>query len=306
MFGVALSSLISLMVLFLYSPYWLVNNFSALINSPGYPALGGDASANPLGLLVNQAAGLWQQWTADVPLPVLVLLVIGIFTALTGNRRAQLLAGAIIISHLPMLFIVGAHEPPPRIWQYLLPVILIIAASGILRVLSVAPVVLRNSFAVGLLAIALSLSGFFASLADESELVSYRERPYQKASLQGVADTLVSSLTPGTLALSYYQNFENVHYYFHFFKRSVERAGFTIRPIITETANSLKIVQICEKHGPCTENASKYCLFTDIPLDKSLNLFSNSGLTRPDASRAELIHHKHSGLSVYRLPGVSP
>jgi 4-amino-4-deoxy-L-arabinose transferase-like glycosyltransferase len=195
-FGLALGGLISVMILFLYSPYWLVNNFSDLINSSGYPALGGNSTTTPMELLINQGAGLWQQWTADVPLPVLGLLVLGVVVALISNRRAQHLVGAILVSHLPVLFIVGAHVPPPRIWQYLLPVVFIIAASGIVRILSVVPAALQNSMVASILAIFLSLSGVVTAIGDNSELVSYREKPYQKASLQGTADILIKATVP--------------------------------------------------------------------------------------------------------------
>ena len=106
--------------------------------------------------------------------------------------------------------------------------------------------------------------------------------------------------------LSYYEHFDNVFYYFHYFKRSAEKADFTLRPISTEVPKLINIARVCPNQGSCTPIPSGYFVFTDVELEMALKLFSDYGLSVPDRSRAELIHRKHSGLSVYRLPGKTP
>jgi len=98
----------------------------------------------------------------------------------------------------------------------------------------------------------------------------------------------------------------HVFYYYYYFRRSAERAGFVFKPISNDLPKSLKIARVCPIEGQCPQNTNRYYLFTDISLDTVIKLFSDYGLPEPDRSLAELIHSKHSGLTVYRLPSRKP
>ncbi len=91
----------------------------------------GRAKIGVLGLLADQPVRFWQQWMTDIPgtiqLAILVGLIIGVFSS---HHGLTILVALIIVFSL-LAIIVGGKFPPARVWQFLVPLISIIAASGI-------------------------------------------------------------------------------------------------------------------------------------------------------------------------------
>lgn len=123
------------LTLILLSPFLVAHGFLALTVSQS--SLGGDPRLPFFAFFASQATKALGTWVIDLPVLVQVLFGGGFLVGLVVASWTRVLAVALVLSILPIYFIIGEEVPPSRIWQFLLPAVLLVSAVGLARMLSV-------------------------------------------------------------------------------------------------------------------------------------------------------------------------
>jgi 4-amino-4-deoxy-L-arabinose transferase-like glycosyltransferase len=116
---------------FLYLPVLVVSGWQALLSNPVVQA---KSLTYLFAALPTNISLSWDQWTADVPAPLVWVLLLGFAATLLFHRRTSkdgipvLLVAAIFI---PLLLLIQRVVPFPRVWLFLLPLFAAASSAGI-------------------------------------------------------------------------------------------------------------------------------------------------------------------------------
>ena len=195
----------------LYTPIVAAGGLNRLVANRFVAPLAWGEFARQLPASLRGVATLWHQ---EVPLPLTVLLVVGVVVAVVAHRRVSRypvsVAGAAVLWLAPVL--VAQHVVPfVRVWLFLLPVYLMLAAAGLCFLLG--PLVARAGRRRELVwvALALALAVGLGSQVARRGLVS---RSGAWHDVQAVTLTLQGELQPGDLVLYDWLGEWPLKYYF--------------------------------------------------------------------------------------------
>jgi hypothetical protein len=123
--------LLGLLVVLLYVPVLVISGADKLISNRFVVPLGWSELGSELARSLGQT---WSFWNRDVPWPLAAVLVVGFAIATALELRKRQVPLGLLAPLICLLFVVAQRVAPfERVWLFLLPLYLLIAAAGLAR-----------------------------------------------------------------------------------------------------------------------------------------------------------------------------
>jgi hypothetical protein len=201
-----------------------------------------------LKLLSSQIGSTLETWIVDLPVLIQFLFGAGILIGLLVTPWSGVLMAALLVSVFPIFFIIGEFAPPPRIWQFLLPAILLVAAIGIVRVLTTVLPTRGLSPLITVLVCVITFWTGFNSYRSESVIYEYAGRVH--IWVYEAAERALPFLASGDLLMGKKFNNPGLRYETEqrLARKSLRLVSFRDKP-----NDKFAAFRVCPKTKSCTE-----------------------------------------------------
>ena len=231
----------------LYSPYIIAHGISGLIMSQS--VLDGDQPLPFFTLVASQMSNTLRTWVIDLPGPVQLIFGSGFVLGLLVKRWTSGLFVSLIFGIIPIFFIIGEFAPPPRIWQFLLPVVLLVAAVGLVRMISeLLPVRAVNPVVVVLCLVITFWTGINALRSESviAHLVGRADPSFYKA-----AHAVTPHVDSGNIILGSIVSDPGGRYEVDM---QLAKRGLRLAPYQTVFSNTFIVFRACPVNANCPEH----------------------------------------------------
>ncbi len=203
-----------LLTLLLYAPVLVAGDLQALV---GNRYVAAKSWSYFVGELPEAAGALWQHWQRDVPPPVVVLLAVGFLTALVAHRH-------IASQRVPLVLAVAAWcipvvvlqqvVPYARVWLFLLPLYLGLAAAGVAHLLHGLTAKARANEQTTFAGVAVGLALILSASVWQGQSIALSEETGALRDAEQITLFLRDYLGPGDAVVAVTPSVSPLEYYF--------------------------------------------------------------------------------------------